>query len=350
MISLLLASTVSMAVSLLGTKWLIPWLQERGVGQTIRIEGPTGHHTKAGTPTMGGITLVLGAVAGYLVSHVRSETVFTNSGLLVMAAIIGAGSVGALDDWLAVSQARNLGLNARAKMIGLLTVAIGFSVAATMWANASTTLSFARFDAPGWDLSATGWVVWAVFVILSMSNAVNLTDGLDGLASGSAALGFTAFVVIGFWTFRNPDIYQVSHGLDLAVVAAAMAGGCIGFLWWNAPPAQIFMGDTGSLAIGTALACLALLLDTHLLLLVIGGLYVMETVSVILQVASFKTTGKRIFRIAPIHHHFEQLGWPETTVLIRFWIINGLLVMLALGIFYADFIGVGGLESGGLAP
>lgn len=350
MISLLLASTVAMAVSLVGTRWLIPWLQAHGVGQPIRVEGPEGHQTKAGTPTMGGITLVIGAVCGYLVSHVREETIFTNSGLLVMAAIVGAGGVGALDDWLKVTRARNLGLNARAKMIGLLTVAVGFAIAAVTWANATTTLSFARAESPGWELSAAGWVVWAVFVILAMSNAVNLTDGLDGLAGGSAALGFTAFVVIGFWTFRNPDIYQVSHGLDLAVVAAAMAGGCIGFLWWNAPPAQIFMGDTGSLAIGTALAGLGLLLETHLLLVIIGGLYVMETLSVILQVASFKSTGKRIFRIAPIHHHFEQAGWPETTVLIRFWIINGLLVMLALGIFYADFINVGGLESSGVTP
>ena len=348
MISLLLASTVSMAVSLLGTRWLIPWLQSHGVGQPIRIDGPSGHQTKAGTPTMGGITLVIGAVAGYAVSHFRSETIFTNSGLLLMTAIVGAAGVGLLDDYLKVSQARNLGLNKRAKMIGLFTVALAFSVLSVTWANATTTLSFTRFESPGWELGPIGWVIWAVFIILSMSNAVNLTDGLDGLAGGSGALGFTAFVVIGFWTFRNPAIYQVSHGLDLAVVAAAMAGGCIGFLWWNAPPAQIFMGDTGSLAIGTALAGLALLLDTHLLLLVIGGLYFLETVSVVLQVASFRSTGKRIFRMAPIHHHFELGGWPETTVLIRLWIINGLLVMLALGLFYADFIGVGGLESSGL--
>jgi len=349
-ISLLLASTVSMSVSLVGTRWLIPWLQARGVGQPIRIDGPEGHRTKAGTPTMGGITLVIAAVAGYTISHIRSETIFTNSGIALILAIIGASAVGLVDDYLKVSQARNLGLNKKAKMIGLLIVALGFSVLAVTWANASTTLSFTRFDSPGWNLGQVGWVLWAVFVILSMANAVNLTDGLDGLAAGSGALGFTAFVVIGFWTFRNPDIYKVSHGLDLAIVAAAMAGACIGFLWWNAPPARVFMGDTGSLAIGTALAGLALLLDTHLLLLLIGGLYFVEIVSVVLQVVSFKSTGRRIFRMAPIHHHFELAGWPETTVLIRFWIINGLLVMLALGMFYADFIGVGGLETSGFAP
>ncbi len=344
MIALLLASTIAMGFSLVGTRYLIPFLQARGVGQPIRIDGPEGHHTKAGTPTMGGITLVFGAWAGYTVAHLRSETIFTNSGLTLMTAIVAAAAVGLVDDYLKVSRERNLGLNKRTKMIGLLAVAVGFAVVSVTWANADTTLSFARFDSPGIDLGHVGWVVWAVFVILSMANAVNLTDGLDGLAGGSGALGFTAFIVIGFWSFRNPEIYEVSHGLDLAIVAAAMAGGCIGFLWWNAPPARVFMGDTGSLAIGTALAGLALLLNTHLLLPIIGGLYVLETISVVLQVVSFRSTGKRIFRMAPIHHHFELGGWPETTVLIRLWIINGLLVTLALGIYYADFINIGGLD------
>ena len=347
MIALLLASTIAMGVSLVGTRYLIPFLQSHGVGQPIQVDGPQGHHVKAGTPTMGGITLVIGAAAGYTVSHLRSETIFTNSGLTLMAAIVAAAGVGLLDDYIKVSRERNLGLNKKAKMVGLIVVAIGFSVIAVTWANADTTLSFVRYDAPGFDLGRVGWVVWAVFIILSMSNAVNLTDGLDGLAGGSGALGFTAFIVIGFWTWRNPEIYQsgVSHSLDLAILAAAMAGGCVGFLWWNAPPARVFMGDTGSLAIGTALAGLALLLNTHLLLPIIGGLYLLETVSVVVQIASFKSTGKRVFRMAPIHHHFELGGWPETTVLIRLWIINGLLVTLALGIFYADFINVGGLDA-----
>ena len=346
MIALLLAATVAMGVSLVGTRYLIPFLQSHGVGQPIQIDGPEGHQTKAGTPTMGGITLVIGAGAGYTASHLRAETIFTNSGLTLMAAVVAAAIVGGIDDYIKVSRERNLGLNKRAKMIGLLVVAVGFAVVAVTWANADTTLSFVRYDSPGWEMSQIVWIVWAVFIILSMSNAVNLTDGLDGLAGGSAAVGFVAFIVIGFWTWRNPEFYQsgVSHSLDLAIVAAAMAGGCIGFLWWNAPPARVFMGDTGSLAIGTALAGLALLLNTHLLLPIIGGLYLLETVSVILQVISFRTTGKRIFRIAPIHHHFEMGGWPETTVLIRLWIINGLMVTLALGIFYADFINIGGLD------
>ncbi|MEZ5283035.1 MAG: phospho-N-acetylmuramoyl-pentapeptide-transferase [Acidimicrobiales bacterium] len=345
MISLLLSATISMGVALVATRYLIPWLQSRGVGQPIRLDGPEGHLTKAGTPTMGGVTLVLGALAGYMASHVRSETIFTHSGITVMVTIVGAACVGMLDDYLKVSQARNLGLNKRAKMVGLFSVAVLFAVLSTQWASARTTLSFVRFDSPGWELGDLGWGIWAVFIILSMSNAVNLTDGLDGLAGGSGAVAFAAFGVIGLTAFRNPDIYtEVNHGLDLAIVAVAMAGACIGFLWWNAPPARVFMGDTGSLAIGSGLAALALMLDTQLLLPIIGGLYLLETISVMMQVASFKATGKRVFRMAPIHHHFELAGWPETTVLIRLWIINGLFVMLAIGLFYADFINIGGTD------
>ena len=181
---------------------------------------------------------------------------------------------------------------------------------------------------------------WAAFLILATSNAVNLTDGLDGLAAGSATLSFSAFTVIAFWAFRNPEIYDIDHALDLAVVAVSMIGACVGFLWWNAAPAQIFMGDTGSLAIGTGLACLALATNTDLLLPIIGGLFVLETVSVIVQVVAFRSQGKRVFRMAPVHHHFELAGWPETTVIVRFWIIAGFLTAVALGIFYADFVDI----------
>ena len=166
---------------------------------------------------------------------------------------------------------------------------------------------------------------------------MNLTDGLDGLAAGSSLFASSPTSVIGFWAFRNPG-YQVAHALDLAVVAAAMLGACAGFLWWNAAPAQIIMGDTGSLAIGAGLAGLALTTNTHLLLPIIGGLFVFETLSVILQVGSFRLFGRRIFRMAPIHHHFELAGWPETTVIIRFWILAGLCTAVALGLYYADFV------------
>lgn len=340
MIALLIAAGVSMGVSLIGTRILVPWLRNRGVGQPIRLDGPQGHLTKAGTPTMGGVAIVAGAVIGYLVSHIRSETIFTRSGLVLIAAIVGASGVGLIDDWIKVSRERNLGLNKSAKIVGLLVVACGFAVMSMYWAQTSPVIALTRADLPGISIGKLVWVIWASILVIATANAVNLTDGLDGLAGGSSAIGFSAFVIIGYWIFRHPESYDVNHALDLAIVAAAMTGACIGFLWWNAPPARIFMGDTGSLAIGTAFAGLALLLETHLLLPIIGALYVLETFSVILQVASYRLFQRRVFRMAPIHHHFELAGWPETTVLIRMWIINGIFVAFALGAFYADFIGI----------
>ena len=343
MIPLLLAGGVSLMISLVGTRYLIDWLTAHQVGQPIQEDGPQGHVTKAGTPTMGGVAIVVAALVGYLAAHVRSGLVFTRTGLIVMATIVGAGAVGALDDWIKVSRERNLGLSSRAKMIGLLVVAIGFAAATLSLTDVHTSLSFTRFDEPGIDLGNPVWAVWAVLLIAG-TNAVNLTDGLDGLAAGSSIFAFISFVFVGFWAFRHPDVYDVEHALDLAVIAAAMLGGVTGFLWWNANPARIFMGDTGSLAIGAALACLALTTNTHLLLPVLGSLFVLETLSVILQVGRFRLTGKRVFRMAPIHHHFELGGWPETTVIIRFWILSGLGTAIALGLFYADFVSTGAID------
>ncbi len=344
MIPLLIAGGISMVASLLGTRYLIDWLTSHKVGQPIQEDGVQGHITKAGTPTMGGVAFVGAATLGYLAAHVRSGLVFTRTGLIVMLTIIGAAAVGALDDWIKVSRERNLGLSSRAKMLGLLTVAVGFAVATLTLTEVHTTISFTRFDSPGIDLANPVWAIWAVLLIAGTTNAVNLTDGLDGLAAGSSIFAFMAFVFMGFWAFRHPGTYDVEHALDLAVIAAAMLGGVTGFLWWNANPARIFMGDTGSLAIGAALAALALTTNTQLLLPVVGFLFVLETVSVILQVGRFKLTGKRVFRMAPIHHHFELGGWPETTVIIRFWILAGLGTALALGMFYADFIAIGGID------
>ena len=342
MTRLLIAAAISMMVSLFGTKALIEWLTEHRIGQPIRDDGPQGHHVKAGTPTMGGIALVLGVVAGYVVSDIVGGGVYTRRGIFVVLAIIGGGAVGLMDDWIKVVAARNLGLSKRAKMLGLLTVAVGFAFLMSQFTEVHTTISFTRFDNPGWDIGRWLWMAWAVLLIAGTTNAVNLTDGLDGLAAGAAALGFAAFTVIGFWQFRHFDVYNNTASLDLAVVAAAMVGGIIGFLWWNAPPAQIFMGDTGSLAIGSGLAALALATETQLLLPIIGGLFVLETVSVILQVLVFKRfNGRRLFRMAPIHHHFELSGWPETTVIIRLWIMSGLCTAVGLGLFYADAIAEG---------
>jgi len=200
-----------------------------------------------------------------------------------------------------------------------------------------------RFSSFDLGLGHVGWIVLAALVIVGSSNAVNLTDGLDGLAAGSSAFAFVAFIVIGFYQLRHFNIYRNPASLDEAIIAAAMVGGCAGFLWWNAAPARIFMGDTGSLGIGAALAGLALLENVDLLLPIVGGLFVIETLSVIIQVFSFHAFGRRVFRMAPIHHHFELTGWPETTVIVRFWILAGLFTAFALGLFYADFLRVGGV-------
>lgn len=350
MIRLLLAGGISLAVSLGFTRLLIHWLVKNRIGQPIHEDVPEGHTTKAGTPTMGGTAIVSGALVGYVLSNLLANLVskgsdsggvYTYTGIFVMLAIAGAGLVGLLDDWIKVTNERNLGLNARSKMIGLFLIAVGLSVGLITKTGLRPIIAFTRQGVPDITIARWAWVIFAVLVITGMANAVNLTDGLDGLAAGAATLAFSAFVLIGFWQFRYPSLYGVEHALDLSVVAMAMMGGCIGFLWWNASPAQIFMGDTGSLAIGTALAGLAICTNTTLLLVIIGALFVGETVSVILQVVSFRTTGKRIFRMAPFHHHLELRGWPETRVIIRLWIVSGLCTALGLGLFYADFLGTG---------
>ena len=344
MIALLLAAGIAMLVSLVGTPFLISWLRAHAIGQPIREEGPQGHLTKAGTPTMGGIAIVGGAVLGYLLAHLREGAVFTWGGMLTMGAIACAGLVGLLDDALKVRNARNLGLKARTKVLGLVTVAVVFAWLAVEQANVSTELSFTRMGTLGIDLGPWLWGLWAVVLILGFANAVNLTDGLDGLAAGSGTFSYSAYVVIAFWAFRHEEVYSIPQGLDLALVAASMVGACAGFLWWNAAPARIFMGDTGSLAIGAGLAALALVTNTHLLLPVVGGIYVVETLSVMIQVASFRLFKRRMFRMAPLHHHYELLGWPETTVIIRFWILAGLVTAMAIGIFYADYLSIPGVR------
>ena len=342
MIRLLVAAAVALTASLVGTRFLINALERRKIGQPIREDGPQGHITKAGTPTMGGVAIVGAAAIAWIISDF-SGAVYTRRGALCMAAIVLAGVVGLVDDGLKVFRERNLGLNKRAKMIGLLVVAIGFAAGMLAFTNVKTTISFTRYDYPGIEIGPVGWIALAVLLFIATTNAVNLTDGLDGLAAGSSIFAFAAYTVIAFWGFRHIDIYSDESFLDTAVVAAAMLGACAGFLWWNAAPAKIFMGDTGALAIGAGLAALALSTNTVLLLPIIGGLFVMETVSVILQVGSFRLFGRRIFRMAPMHHHFELGGWPETTVIIRLWIVAGLFTALALGLYYADFVRLPGV-------
>lgn len=336
MIRIFVAAGLGLIFSMAGTRILIGVLTAMRIGQPIHEDVPEGHTTKAGTPTMGGIAIVVAAVASYLISAAY-RGIYTVRGLLVLGAIAGAGLVGFLDDWIKVRSERNLGLSKGAKMGGLLTVAITFSVLLLNSTQQLTFLSYTRWDSIGWNLGKVGWAVLAVLLIASSSNAVNLTDGLDGLAAGSAVFAFSAFAVIGFWSFREP-LYQLRQGLDLAVIACAMVGACAGFLWWNAAPARIFMGDTGSLAIGTGLACLALTTNTVLLLPIVAALFVAETISVLIQVVSFRTTGKRVFRMAPIHHHFELRGWPETTIIIRFWMLSAICTAAGVGLYYYDYL------------
>ena len=360
MISVLTAAITALVLSLIGTPAVVRFFRRQGYGQEIREDGPASHATKRGTPTMGGTVILLATFTGYLVAHVialrnpgRGPTA---SGLLVLGLMGSLGLVGFLDDFIKIRKQRSLGLTALAKFGGQLVTGVGFALLCMQFRNhtthltpASTHLSFVR-DYKAWSLGTVGFVVFAYLVITATSNAVNLTDGLDGLASGSMVMVLASYVIIAFWQFGNACTTKVTAGcyeardpLDLALVAAAAMGACFGFLWWNASPAKIFMGDTGSLSLGGLLAGLAITTRTELLLVVIGGLFVIETLSVVIQVGFFKMTRKRVFNMAPIHHHFELAGWVENTVIVRFWIICGLAVAFGLGLFYAEFLSNGPL-------
>lgn len=355
MISLLIAAGVALVVSIFGTPYAIRLLRRLQIGQFIQDDIQGQHAHKQGTPTMGGVVFVLAGVVGYLVAHVRvwtpsggfefSTVEFGAGGLLAVMALMGMAVVGFLDDLVKFTNRRSLGLSKSAKFGAQLVIAILFAWGATA-ADVVTEVSFVR--PLGIDLGVF-FFLWVLIMLTGAANGVNLADGMDGLAGGAASLVVGAYTIIAFWQFRNaaPDgIYNALDPLDLATLSAAMFAAILGFLWWNAPPAKIFMGDVGSQGIGGLLAALALLTNTHLLLVVVGGIFVAETLSVMLQVASFKMTGKRVFRMAPFHFHFDLMGWPETTVVIRFWILTGFGVALGLGLFYADFLAVEGILQG----
>jgi phospho-N-acetylmuramoyl-pentapeptide-transferase len=349
---ILVAGAVSMLISLLGTPIAIRIFRRRGYGQAIREEGPAGHATKRGTPTMGGTVIVIAAVIGYFVGDMApGQGGPSVSGLLVIMLMAGLGLVGFIDDFIKIYKQRSLGLRSSAKLAGQAVVGAVFAllILQQRFADgyditpADAHLSFLRDFGP--TLGLAPFVLWIVFLIAASSNAVNLTDGLDGLATGSACLVLAAYVLIGIWETRQDctialarNCYAVRDPQDLAVVAAAVLAACFGFLWWNAPPARIFMGDTGSLALGGVLAGLAVCSKTQLLLAILGGLFVVIALSVIIQVSWFKMSGQRVFRMAPLQHHFELLGWAETTIVIRFWLICGLFVALGLGIFYVEWV------------
>jgi phospho-N-acetylmuramoyl-pentapeptide-transferase len=352
--TIVLAGTIALLGTLLGTRLAIRVLVRKGYGQLIRDDGPTSHHTKRGTPTMGGLVIISSVLLAYLASHLITWTEPSASALLILFLFTGLGVVGFLDDFIKISKQRSLGLRSKAKIAGQSFVAVTFALLSLQFPDergitpASPAVSFLRDIAWLDELPIILVVLWVLLLIAAASNGVNLTDGLDGLASGACVMIFGAYTLVNIWQYNQscaytasagPKCYEVRDPYDLAVIAIALAGACFGFLWWNAEPAKIFMGDTGSLSLGGALAGMAIFTRTELLLIILGGLLVIEVMSVILQVGFFKITkGRRLFKMSPIHHHFELLNWAQVTIVMRFWIIAGLFVAGGLGIFYAEWV------------
>ena len=348
--AVLFSAMVSLIAALTITPFVIRSFRRRGFGQLLRedwVEHGGHHEQKRGTPTMGGVVIFGALCLGYLAAHLADRKLGW-TGMLVIGSMGGMAIIGFLDDYLKIRRQRSLGLNKTAKIAGQAVVAVGFTLLVLARTNTPNHLSFVRETALSFGPL---FVLWVFIMMAATSNGVNLTDGLDGLAAGASSMVFAGYVVIAFWQSRHlctavapgPGCYSNIPGpLDIAAVAAAGLGACAGFLWWNAAPAKIFMGDTGSLALGAGFASIAILSSTQLLLVVLGGLFVLETSSVIAQVIAFRGFKTRVFRMAPLHHHFELGGWPEFTVIVRFWIIAGLAVALGLGLFYAEFLAKGG--------
>ena len=347
---ILIAAAIALAFSLFGTRSLIKILARKGYGQIIRDDGPSSHHTKRGTPTMGGIIFILAAIIGYTAAHIITGNLFTVSAVLVIGLVVSLGAIGFIYDWLKVSRQNSRGLKGRYKLMGQAILAGIFGYLGLRFADSDSLTPISQYLSGVREtsiyLGSFLVIIWIIIMVMSASNGVNLTDGLDGLATGATIMTFLSFVLIGVWEFGQScsinaaaGCYLVRDPLDLAVLAAAFAGGCTGFLWWNTAPAKIIMGDTGSLALGAAIAGLAATLRVELLLIPLGGLFVIVTMSVVIQTLYFKISGgKRVFRMAPLHHHFELKGWAEITVVIRFWIIAGLSVAGGLGLFYAQWV------------
>jgi phospho-N-acetylmuramoyl-pentapeptide-transferase len=357
--AILLSGTIALLLSLLITRLALRQFTKWGFGQPIRADGPTSHYIKRGTPTMGGAAIVLSSVVGFFAAKIITMDAPSASAYLLLFLIIGMAAVGFVDDFIKVRRQRSLGLRSRAKMIGQTAIAVAFGAMALHpsmqnaegIAPAGDQLSLVRDFGPHLKWIVVMGLIW--FIVNGTSNATNLTDGLDGLLAGSAAMVFGAYMAIAIWQSNHlcgvdgvaeGTCYVVQAPLDLAVIAASLSGACIGFLWWNTQPAKIIMGDTGSLALGAAMAGFAVLTRTEILLIVLGGLYVATTLSVMLQVTWFKITkrvtgtGSRIFRIAPLHHHFEMLGWQQSTLVVRYWIIAGICVVAGIGILYGEWV------------
>lgn len=364
--SLLTAAAISLAFTLFLTPVFLRLFRKWGWGQVIRtpesISNPS-HEMKRGTPTMGGVIFITGTLVGYFVGAYTGGSYPTVSGLLVLWMMLGFGLVGFIDDFMKVRSQRSGGLSGWRKIIGQLLVIIPFGVVALIAENrygnapASEFISLFR-DIPSLWLFALGPVVgwllyllWLSLIGVATSNAVNLTDGLDGLATGAAVVVVGGYSLISFWQFKQSCVgqgldaevqggcYDVANPFDLAVISASFAGALIGFLWWNAPKARVFMGDVGSLAIGGVITAMAILTRTELLLPILAGVFIIAPGSVIIQLTYFKLThGKRIFLQSPFHHHLEMRGWPEATIVVRMWIIAGLLAVSGVGLFYVEWL------------
>ena len=327
------AALAALILSILLGPVLIRWLRSRQIGQTIREEGPKAHQAKAGTPTMGGVLINLAiALPTFLFADIESRYVWVAIGATLLAMLIGVG-----DDWRKVARKHNRGLTGRQKLVLQSLVGIGVGVASLLLFDRRpdpTGISFPFLKNVHLELGML-YVLFAAVVVVGSSNAVNLTDGLDGLAIGATLIASATFAILAYIA-GNAKVASyllvpfVPGAGELAVFCAAIVGASLGFLWFNAHPAEVFMGDTGSLALGAALGTVAVLIKQEALLVLVGGLFVVEAVSVILQVASFKLTGKRIFRMAPIHHHFELAGWAESKVITRFWIVAILFALFSL--------------------
>jgi phospho-N-acetylmuramoyl-pentapeptide-transferase len=377
--SVIVAVCVAFVIVLLGSPFAIRALTALKAGQPIRDINPAGHSGKRGTPTMGGLVFIVGTLVAYIAGHLVLKTLSKNyivppgptiTGLVLLGLFVFCGAIGFLDDFLKVRKRNSLGISAKAKLgLQILVGGVFGWVALSFPAEnmqptgiatrtgetvGSTMISFVR-DISWMNVGKIAAIILFVAIVMGTTNGVNLTDGLDGLATGASTMVFAGYLFIGFWQFRHwcgdtksvaytaSYCYQVRDPLEITLIAGAAAGALLGFLWWNAAPARVFMGDTGSMAIGGLVAAMALSTRTELLLPIMGLIYVIETMSVIIQVISFKTTGRRVFRMSPLHHHFELANWSEVNIVIRFWIISGIGVAIALGLFYGDFLrGVSG--------
>lgn len=324
-------------ISLLTTPLFVKFQKNKKIGEKIRIDGPKTHSVKTGTPTMGGIIFVLSSITAFtivsLIKYYRWHEVYSIEGMFVLSILLLCSLIGFIDDYMALKKQRSLGIRGWVKISLLAIVCLYFILFSKYILNVSTYIGIPFTDI---KVELGNWYyIIVVLIIISTTNAVNLTDGLDGLAAGTSSIVLAVFCFIAF---LEGSILGVSYGIDIAVVSGGTLAACIGFLWWNTAPAEIFMGDTGSFGLGGLIAAVAIILKQEILLIVIGGLFVIETLSVIIQVFWFKVFKKRVFKMAPIHHHFELLGWLEIKVIIRFWLVCVLFAGVGFFIYYLKFI------------